>query len=195
MPTQSVIMAANHTSYLDGLVLLAALPEPVNFVAKRELSGQVFVGRFLRAIGTRFVERRNYRASLEDEARLIALARADDTLLFFPEGTFGPAAGLRAFHLGAFRAACMAKRPIVPVALAGVRTVLPDGKWLPRRGRIALTLLEPVTPAGDDFRAIARLSDEVRRAIAPHCGEPLLASNAVHPEGPPMKPASHPHVV
>jgi len=187
-------MASNHTSYLDGLVLLAALPEPVNFVAKRELSGQAFVGRFLRAIGTRFVERGNYRASLEDETRLIERARAEDTLLFFPEGTFGPAAGVRGFHLGAFRAACVAKLPVVPVALSGVRTVLPDGQWLPRRGNIGLTLLEPVTPSGDDFRAITQLRDEVRSAIALHSGEPLLASSALYRDVAPLKspPGAHP---
>jgi 1-acyl-sn-glycerol-3-phosphate acyltransferase len=33
---ERVIMAANHASYLDGLLLLSALPQPVNLVAKRE---------------------------------------------------------------------------------------------------------------------------------------------------------------
>lgn len=192
---QRVILAANHTSYLDALVLLAALPEPVNFVAKRELAGQRFAGPFLRAIGTRFVERQVYQASLEDETRLINLAGEDDTLLFFPEGTFGPAAGLRGFHLGAFRAACMAQRPIVPVALAGVRAVLPDGKWLPRRGRIVLTLLAPVWPAGTGFRAVTQLRDEVRHAIALHCGEPLLASTPSYGDFRVAGSSSRPHVV
>ncbi|CAN7485307.1 AMP-binding protein [Caballeronia sp. LjRoot29] len=178
---ERVIMAANHTSYLDGLVLLATLPRPVSFVAKRELNDQRFVGRFLRAIGTCFVERRDYRGSLEDEARLIDRASADDTLLFFPEGTFGRAAGLRTFHLGAFRAACVTKRPVIPVALAGVRAILPDGNWLPRRGRIALTLLAPVLPDGNDFPAVTRLRDEVYHAISLHCAEPRLTCNFTDP--------------
>jgi 1-acyl-sn-glycerol-3-phosphate acyltransferase len=172
-------MVANHTSYLDSLVLLAALPRPVNFVAKRELSKQPFVGRFLRAIGTRFVERRDYLASLEDEELLVAQAAESDSLLFFPEGTFTRSSGLRPFHLGAFRAACLTHEPVIPIALSGVRGILRDGTWLPRRGKVVVTLLEPVQPTGVNFGAMLRLRDNVRRAIAKHCGEPLLTGDAV----------------
>ncbi|WP_235851201.1 lysophospholipid acyltransferase family protein [Paraburkholderia piptadeniae] len=98
---------------------MSALAHPVSFVAKRELSAWPFMGRFLRAIGVRFVERRDDRRSLEDEASLVAQAERRDTLLFFPEGTFTCSAGLASFHLGAFRVACLAQRPVVPIALHG----------------------------------------------------------------------------
>ncbi|MDN7674871.1 AMP-binding protein [Burkholderia oklahomensis] len=168
------IVVANHTSYMDVVALLALLPQPVHFVAKRELAKRPFVGRFLRALGTRFVERREYSRSIEDEARLVAQAAADDTLLFFPEGTFTRAAGLGAFRLGAFRAACVARRPVVPVVVSGARAVLRDGEWLPRRGEITVTMLAPIRPDGTDFGAMARLRDRARGAILAHCGEPDL---------------------
>ncbi|AKJ68191.1 1-acylglycerol-3-phosphate O-acyltransferase [Pandoraea thiooxydans] len=171
-PAKPPIMVANHASYLDGLILLAALPQPVNFVAKRELAEQRIAGPFLRAIGTRFVERDDYQGSLQAQALLSTQARHGDTPFFFPEGTFGRAAGLRTFRLGAFRVACATQRPIVPIALAGVRSILPDGDWVPHRGRAVLTQLAPVMPDGDDFAAALRLRDAARRAILAHCGEP-----------------------
>lgn len=176
LPASPCILAANHTSYLDSVVLLAYLPRPVRIVAKRELESAPFIGRFLKALGAYFVERADFRASLEDERKLVLAAR-DDTLLFFPEGTFGRAAGLRPFHLGAFRAACLAGRPIVPIALRGIRNVLRDGDWLPRRAPIAMTWLPSIAPAGIDLRSMAMLRTEVRAAILAHCGEPELVAH------------------
>ncbi len=172
-PASAAIVAVNHTSYLDSVVLHALMPYPLHFVAKRELARQPFIGRFLERLGVRFVERTDYRASVEDEERLVAAA-GDETLLFFPEGTFGRAAGLGPFHLGAFRAACLAGRPVVPIALRGVRAVFRDGDWLPRRGHIVMTVLTPIKPEGTDLRAMAKLRGQVRAAILAHCGEPEL---------------------
>ncbi|PTB20093.1 fatty acyl-AMP ligase [Trinickia symbiotica] len=174
----AAIVAVNHTSYLDSVVLHALLPHPLHFVAKRELARQPFIGGFLRRLGVRFVERADYRASVEDEERIVAEAR-DETLLFFPEGTFRRAAGLGPFHLGAFRAACLLGRPVVPIALRGVRAVLRDGDWLPRRGHIVMTVLAPIKPEGTDLRAMVKLRDQVRAAILTHCGEPELIGPAM----------------
>lgn len=176
-PATPSVVAVNHTSYLDSVVVMAWLPQSAHFVAKRELASRPFVGLFLRRLGTRFVERTNYRQSLEDEARL-ERAASHETLIFFPEGTFGRAAGLGAFHLGAFRAACVAGRPVVPIAVRGVRAVLRDGDWLPKRGPIELTVLPPIMPGDGSVRSMAQLRDEVRDAIFAHCGEPELVGLA-----------------
>lgn len=171
----AVIVVANHASYVDIVVLFAQLPRPVRFVAKRELASTPFVGRMLRALGTCFVERRDYRRSLEDEAALVARA-SGDTLLFFPEGTFTQTAGLAPFRLGAFRAACVNGRPVVPVALNGTRAVLRDCEWLPHRHAVDVTIGGPLQPDGADFRAMARLRDRARDAILASCGEADLGA-------------------
>jgi 1-acyl-sn-glycerol-3-phosphate acyltransferase len=169
------IFVANHASYLDGLVLLATLPIPLGIVAKRQLAKGLLMGPFLRAIGTRFVERVDYPRMAEDERKLIKLATAGTSLLFFPEGTFVRSAGLRQFRLGAFVAACASDRPIIPIAIAGARVVLPDGHWLPTRADVTVTALPPLVPAGEDLKAAASLRDAARDAIAGHCGERALS--------------------
>jgi hypothetical protein len=62
------------------------------------------------------------------------------------------------------------------VALRGVRSVLRDGTWYPRRAPIAATFGAPIQPDGDDWNATLRLRDGVRAEILKHCGEPDLAS-------------------
>lgn len=178
LPETGAIVAVNHSSYVDGVVLLATLPRPVHFVAKRELASRPFVGRLLRALGVRFVERADYRTSLDDEAQLVQRAAADETLLFFPEGTFVRAAGLRPFRFGAFRAACLAGRSVVPVALSGARSVLRDGDWVARPGEVRVAILPAIAPAGTDFRAMARLRAQVHEAILERCGEPALTQSS-----------------
>lgn len=166
------VVVANHASYLDGLVLVAALPQPLNFIAKRELAEQFFAGTFLRRIGARFVERFDPQHGAEDAGRLIELARTKQSLAFFPEGTFTRAAGLLPFRLGAFVAAARADLKVVPVALAGTRSVLRGDEWFPRHGAIRVSIGKPIRPAGYGWDAAIRLRDAARQAILRDCGEP-----------------------
>jgi 1-acyl-sn-glycerol-3-phosphate acyltransferase len=79
------------------------------------------------------------------------------------------------FRAGAFQVAAQAGIPVVPVALRGVRSVLRDGTWYPRRAPIAVTFGAPIHPDGDDWNATVALRDRVRAEVLKHCGEPDLA--------------------
>ncbi len=171
-----VVIAANHTSYLDGAVLLAVLePREYAFVAKRELEANPLSRTLVRGIGAEFVERFDVQKSAEHADGLAEAVRAGRSLIIFPEGTLRRHTGLMQFRAGAFQAAARAGVPVVPVALRGVRSVLRDGTWYPRRSPIAVTFSAPVLPDGEDWNAMLRLRDRVRAEIARHCGEPDLA--------------------
>jgi 1-acyl-sn-glycerol-3-phosphate acyltransferase len=165
---------ANHASYLDGLVLVAALPGETAFVAKKELATQVFAGRFLPRIGALFVERVDPERGARDTQITLTAARAGRRLLFFPEGTLSRMPGLMAFHLGAFVTAVEADLPVVPVTLRGTRSILRGEQWFPRRGSVNLHIGAPIFPEGKDFAAAIRLRDAARAATLAHCGEPDL---------------------
>ena len=169
------VLVANHTSYLDGMVLVAALAKPVHFVAKRELAQQFFAGRLLRHLGAQFVERADAARGAEDAARLTEIARAGRPLAYFPEGTFTRAPGLRPFRLGAFVAAVQAGVPVLPLALRGVRAVLGDQSWMLRPGVIEVRIGAPMAPAGSDWAAAIGLRDAARAAVLRECGEVDLA--------------------
>jgi 1-acyl-sn-glycerol-3-phosphate acyltransferase len=169
-----MLIVANHASYLDGIVLTAFLPVRCQFVAKRELERSLAMRLVLRGIGTRFVERFDVEGSVEAAHEMQALAASGESLVFFPEGTFRREPGLRPFHMGAFVAAAAAEIPVIPVALRGMRSVLRDGQWLPRRGIVQIVVDPPLVPDGRDWNAAVRLRDRARAAILAGCGEPDL---------------------
>jgi 1-acyl-sn-glycerol-3-phosphate acyltransferase len=174
-PEAAGIVAINHCSYFDSLVLGAVVPGQPVFIAKRELDGQLVAGPFLRALGTMFVERDDLEGGLDDMRKAVAAARTGQTLYFFPEGTFTRAYGLRPFRLGAFVIAVDRQVGVVPVTLRGTRSVLREGQWLPRRGDVSVDIGEVSRPDGDDFAAAVRLRDRVRSAMLAHANEPDLA--------------------
>ena len=169
------ILAINHSSYLDGLAIAAALPRPFSFVAKQELAGNFVSRLFLRRIGSEFVERFDPARGVEDAERLTALVQAGTSLAFFPEGTFTRIPGLRPFRLGAFVAATRAQAPIVPVVMRGTRSILRGDDWRPHAAAIAIVVCDPIRPEGSDWDAAIRLRDAVRTEILRRCGEPDLA--------------------
>jgi 1-acyl-sn-glycerol-3-phosphate acyltransferase len=166
------IVAVNHASYLDGPLLLAALPVDVSFVAKQELETQFFARVLLRRIGTEFVERFDMQQGIQDTERLLQAVRQGRSLVFFPEGTLIRVPGLQAFRLGAFVVAAQAGVPVVPMGLHGTRTILRADQWFPRRGTVRLTIGAPIRPQGSDWAAAVALRDAVRTHIVRYCGEP-----------------------
>jgi 1-acyl-sn-glycerol-3-phosphate acyltransferase len=169
------ILAVNHQSYLDGPVVAAALSEPLSFVAKRELLGHWLTRIYLKSIGTVFVERFDAQRGVEDAGRFAELARGGRSLIVFAEGTFRRMPGLLPFRMGAFMIAAQAGVPVVPVTIRGTRSILRDGQWLFRRGRVSVTISPPLTPKGSDWNAAIGLRDAARAEILRLCGEPDLS--------------------
>ena len=125
-------MVANHASYLDGVVMTAALPPRFGFVIKREMNGVPFAGLLLRRIGSEFVERFNRHKGASDARRVLRTAASGHSLVFFPEGTFTSEVGLGKFHTGAFAIAARADCPVVPAVILGTRRNMPATRILPR---------------------------------------------------------------
>ena len=182
--TGAFVIASNHASYSDVAALLALLPVDFVFVAKREVRGYPLIGRFVRRCGHLTVDRWDALRSVSDADLVDRALRAGERVLFFPEGTFHAAAGVRPFRLGAFKAAAVAGVPIVPVGLRGTRRVM-RGEWkLPRPARVSLHVGEPVQAEGTGIAALVRLRERVADAIACACDEPrvdLVAAGPVRP--------------
>lgn len=165
------LVAANHASYLDGLLLTALWPEPLAFVAKQELASVPVVGSLLRRLGALFVHRFETRQALLDVGKLQRAATEGKPLAFFPEGTFRRDPGLLAFHLGGFGVALAAGLPVLPVVLRGTRSALPADTWWPRRTHLEVIALPAVIAEGTGWDATLALRAQVRHAILERCGE------------------------
>jgi fatty-acyl-CoA synthase len=184
LPAGAAILVANHAGYLDFLICAAALPAGVRFVIKGELRDAPLVGPVLRRVGHVFLDRHSTARSLADLDAVVALLRAGERVVLFPEGTFQPEVGMRPFKLGAFRLACETGAPVVPVAIRGSRKALRDGTWLPRHVPIEVEVLAPLHPEGKEIADIVRLRDRSADAIAERIEEPrLYAADITVPGG------------
>lgn len=171
------IIAANHASYLDGLILTAVLPPRFGFVVKREMTRVPLAHFLLRRLGSQFVERFDTRRGAADARRVLALAEARESLAFFPEGTFKKEPGLRRFQNRAFAAALRGNLPIVPVAIIGSRQILAAGQWLPRRAALSVIIKPGIyhNGASDGMQALLQ---QCRQTILEEIGEPDFATTA-----------------
>ena len=167
----AAILAANHASYIDSVVLMATIPTDFRFVAKRRLTAYPVIGTVIRRAGHVTIEKATVAEQLSGVADVTRLLGEGRQLLVFPEGTFFSPPGLLPFRLGAFKAAVDARLPIVPIALRGTRRILPADTWLFRHGRIDVTIGAPLEPRAEGWQDMVRLRDEARRMIALASGE------------------------
>jgi 1-acyl-sn-glycerol-3-phosphate acyltransferase len=170
------MFVANHCSYTDLVVLIAAIGTDYHFVAKEEVRSMPFFRTFLRKLGHFAFKREDPHARLEQADEIEQALRRGESVFVFPEGTFTAQPGVRPFHLGAFKAAIAAGREIVPVALNGTRRLLRDGTWLPRRSRVTITICPPIVAQSDasNWQEIVRVRDAARDVISHFAKEPLL---------------------
>jgi 1-acyl-sn-glycerol-3-phosphate acyltransferase len=120
VPTHGLVVA-NHLSYLDIVILSAAMP--CFFVAKAEIDKWPYFGKAARVGGTMFIDRSSL-ASAERVAAMIGeRLELPVPVLFFPEGTSTDGTMLR-FHSRLFEPAIVAGAPITA---ASVRYVISDG--------------------------------------------------------------------
>ena len=175
IPAGQCVVVANHASYLDGVVMTAALPPRFGFVIKREMERVPLAGALLRRLGSEFVERFNRNRGGVDARRVLRTAVSGNSLVFFPEGTFDSRHGLGKFHAGAFTIAARAGCPVVPAVVRGTRRAFPPKKAWPHPSRIEIEFLEPIFAEADSPDVAVELRERARQAILDELREPDLA--------------------
>ena len=175
LPEGSCVLVANHSSYLDGVLMKAVLPPRFSFVIKREAASMPVIGLLLQRIGAEFIDRHTPGGRQRDARRVVERAEQGHSLVFFPEGTFDAVVGVRRFHLGAFVAAARGGVPVVPAVIHGARRALPSGSLVPRPGRLLVEVLPPVGVGG---ATPEQLRDASRAAIVGRLDELDLVEHA-----------------
>jgi len=168
-PRGPVIYAVNHGSVLDIPVLFAHLPGSFRIVHKRSLYLIPLIGLYLYCTGHIGIDRsKAFRArkSLERAAQRIA---GGTSVAVFPEGTRSSDGSVRPFKKGSFVLAIEAGVPVIPVSLAGVKRIAPQGLLRLRPGELAMTLHPPVPTAGRCVEEAGALAEQVRGIVARGC--------------------------
>jgi 1-acyl-sn-glycerol-3-phosphate acyltransferase len=171
MPAEPALYAANHSSALDILVVLAQLPVDVKIIYKKSLSLVPFFGWTVALGGHIPIDRSNpFRARRSLDA---AAARMRDgtSVLVFPEGTRSRDGAVGHFKRGSFGLAIDARVPVVPVSLVGVKRLVPRGLFSLRPGSVRLQVHPSIATAGRPPDSAQALAEEVRAVVAAGCQE------------------------
>ncbi len=166
LPYGPCVLVANHGSYIDGVVAIAALPPEFAFVIKREMQRVPLASLLLRRLGSAFVERFDRHKGGSDTRRVWRLAATGQSLVFFPEGTFDERRSVRPFLGGAFATAERLQMPIVAAAIHGTREVLPSGSARVRRHPIRFEILGVVEPEDARHRSRERIAQALGEPVA-----------------------------
>jgi lyso-ornithine lipid O-acyltransferase len=111
-----ILIASNHVSWLDIVVLSAVAP--LSFIAKREVNGWPFFGSLARLQRTVFVHRDRRHATGNSRDEMQERLRAGDILVLFPEGTSSDGHNVLPFKSSFFGAAEYEGVLVQPVSIA-----------------------------------------------------------------------------
>lgn len=203
--TGAIILASNHLSFIDSVVIPLMAPRRVQFLAKSHyfegtgLSGWVSRS-FFTAIGAVGVERGAGQAAqdaLDQSKRILDTGAA---FAIYPEGTRSLDGRLYKGRTGVGWLALTTGATVIPVGLIGTDELQPIGTKIPRIKRITVAFGEPIDVsrhgAAESGRARRQATDEIMAAIhaltgqelagkyneAPPAGAVERVKRALHPE-------------
>jgi len=156
--TGGVLLASNHQSFLDPVLVAMVLPREMHFMARRTLFRNPVFRAIIAGYNAFAIERDS--ADVKGVNSAIARLEAGNILLVFPEGTRTGDGSIGRMKPGIGMLAERAAVPIVPVLIDGAYEVLPKGALLPRLGRISIVFGRPLAPS-DDKTAVNRIQDAV----------------------------------
>jgi 1-acyl-sn-glycerol-3-phosphate acyltransferase len=187
-----LILASNHQSFVDSIVIPAVTPRPVNFLAKSDyFEGTGIKGRLMRewfeAFGALPVDRDDSKAALASLDTALGVLAAGGAFGIYPEGTRSRDGRLYRGRTGVAQLALTSGAPIVPVGLRDTDKLQPVGSNRPRLVRVTVTFGEPLDVSGEydgvpPGKARREITDRVMTEIQKLTGQELAG---VYNERPP----------
>ncbi len=142
--TRPAILACNHLSFIDSIVLPLHVARPVYFLGKADYWDSWRTRWFFQGTGVVPVHRGGDGKG-EDSLRTgVEILREGDLLGIYPEGTRSPDGRLYRGKTGPVRMALEADVPIIPCAVLGSERAMPSGTYLPRRQPVTVRYGQPL---------------------------------------------------
>jgi len=144
-----VILASNHLSVIDSVILPLVIDRRIYFLAKSDyFTGKGFknwaVKHFLLGTGMIPIDRSGGKASEASLNTGLGVVARGDVLGIYPEGTRSPNGKLYRGRTGIARMLLEGRVPVVPIAMVDTDKVMPIGAKLPKVRRIGIVIGEPL---------------------------------------------------
>lgn len=170
LQTKPSVVISNHQSALDILVLGKIFQPGYTVTAKKALQYVPFLGWFMLALGTFFLDRaKGEKARKVLQTALVGLKTKKRSIFMFPEGTrlASQKLELLPFKKGAFHLAQQAGIPVVPVAVSNYSTIFHSKSRTFNQGEIIIEVLEPMLTAElKTSEDVSQFSEEVRTRLS-----------------------------
>jgi 1-acyl-sn-glycerol-3-phosphate acyltransferase len=178
-----VILASNHLSFVDSMVIPVMVPRRVAFLAKSDyFTGTGVKGTLSRwwfeGFGMIPVDRDDTRSAQASLDAALAVLSAGGAFGIYPEGTRSRDGRLYRGRTGVAWLAMSSGAPVVPVAVIGTDKLQPVGTRLPRPAKVVIRFGTPIDLAGRFAgvaagRARREATDEIMTAIHAMSGQEL----------------------
>ncbi|WP_307816522.1 lysophospholipid acyltransferase family protein [Nocardioides limicola] len=173
--TGPVILASNHLSFVDSVVIPIVVPRKVAFLAKSDyFTGTGVKGALSRAwfegLGMLPVDRADSAAAMESLQTALQVLDRGEAFGIYPEGTRSRDGRLYRGRTGVGHLALTSGAPVVPVGLVGTEKLQPIGSRLPRLVKVSISFGAPIT-VSEEHRALPRgrarreLTDQIMASI------------------------------
>ena len=166
LPPGNFVLAVNHQSHFDALVLFAHIRRHMRFIAKQQLREIPVFGYALARAGNVFVDRTGSDADRTKLKASVTAVKERVSIVFFAEGTRSKDGQLRPFKKGAAILAIEAGVPLVPAALGGTHEILPSGKIAIHARPAALVIGQPFETAQLTLDDRERLTEQCHARVA-----------------------------
>ncbi len=137
-----LLVAANHTSYLDIPFLGCGMRRRAWFLGRSDLFPLPVVNGILQALG--WIPLRLGRVDREAFAKAISLIKEGRVVVIFPEGSRSLDGNLRFPKPGIGMIVSQTGCPVVPAYIKGTYEALPPGSWFPRFRPVTVTYGAPI---------------------------------------------------
>ena len=159
------IFMVNHQGSYDIFSILGYLPFQFKWLAKKELFSIPVLGWGMTAVGYISIDRAGTRETVEAMNRAARKIREGMSVVIFPEGSRSPDGFIQPFKKGGFTLAIKSKVPIVPMAIAGSREIIPKGKMKVNPGDIRIRIGQPIETEDCSMKDRTSLMERVSEAI------------------------------
>jgi len=188
LPTEGpVIVAANHLSFFDSILMMFALPRPVSFLGKAEYTDNRVTSWLFCGAGMIPVRRENPGDLAHAFEEVGQVLDRGEVVGVFPEGTRSRDGLLHRGHSGAAHLALTTGAPLVPIGIIGTDKCLPTGARIVRPFRRAtIRVGRPIDPVAAGFtrstnRARREITDRVMAEIQRLCEQDYVNEYASLP--------------
>ncbi len=172
---ENSIIAVNHRSHLDGFAMLHVIPDAkwVTFGAKKELCQAALLKRGFQGAGLLEIDRQHGKHALASLTDAVSTMPKRRSPILFVEGSRARGPGLAAFKAGAVLIAKDTNRAIRPFVISHSDSLLPRGRFFPRKGTIHIDVLDQMRfdAAEDTDTSVARLRTAMAKAYDAATGE------------------------